>query len=144
MMLLRGKCWHGERKWLNIISHLLCYQNRLPVWARLTPTLSLVHWRMFFEGFSCMAFIHYNSLCEHSSYQSDLSSQDLHKQRLNFSMYYLFPNTWKYFEFLGISHDFFFLFLNDVGMVQSFKGQGRTDIGEFSTAVSCYFVNEIF
>lgn len=132
MKLLREKCWHGERKWLNIISHLLWYQNRFPVWARLTPTFSLMHWRIFSEGFSHMAFIHYNSssLCEHFSHLSDISSQDMQRQLEQFphaqsiskylQVFWILMNFMGYFC-LGFS-------FNDLGLVWSSKVQGRSDI----------------
>lgn len=137
MKLLRKKCWHGETRWLNMISCLLWYQNRIPVWARLTPTFSLMHWRIFSEGCSHMAFIHYNSssLCEHFFYQSDISSQDMQKQLAQFvhaqSISKHFEVFWILMKFIGffcwglVSLEFF----NELGLVCSSKGQGRSDTG---------------
>lgn len=60
--------------------------EQAPCLSRLTPTSSLMHWRILSEGFSHTAFIHYksSSLCEHFSYQSDISSQDMQKQLAQF------------------------------------------------------------
>lgn len=134
MRLLREKCWHGESRWLNIIGRLLCYQNLAPVWARLTPTASVRHWRVFSEGFSRGAFTRDNSSSSCERFSSLTTLRDLCKtcrsNRHDFPVHNLFQSTWKYFEFLQISWGLFVVwlfFFNELGLVWSSKGQGRSD-----------------